>query len=154
LGCNFFESDYAREAALVEAAARGDEQRVREALCGNIDPNKLLKLNPCLFSIFGETAFLKISFMGKLKCMKLLLAMGADPDFASRFGTTPAMAAVEAKKPKRSSCCWTRAPTRTRPIWCAFKRFASIIIFIFACFNKPSFSQAHSFHYMCFFFDR
>ena len=86
LGCNLFTSDEDRERAMVEAAGRGDEAGLREALRLNIDPNKLTGNTSALVDVAGQ---------GNVSAMKLLLASGADIDIATSDGTTPAIAAAQ-----------------------------------------------------------
>ena len=71
---------------MVEAAGRGDEEGLREALHLNIDPNKLTG---------DASAIVMGARQGSMSAVKLLLASGADIDLATIDGTTPAIAAAE-----------------------------------------------------------
>ena len=74
---------------MVDAAGRGDEERLREALHFNIDPNKLTG------DELDMSALVAASKHGDVSAVKLLLASGADIDMATSDGTTPAIAAAE-----------------------------------------------------------
>ena len=77
---------------MVEAAGRGDEEGLREALRLNIDPNKLTG------DELDMSALVEASRQGSVGAMKLLLASGADIDMGTSDGITPAIAAVEENK--------------------------------------------------------